>query len=155
MSEFQKYEQLHSAGQSAPQVYQTAKTDGMDDIRAVRMLRSVFGMTLGEAKQAIGVAAAFIEPQHVVVGGTVYWEGSDTIEGPWIAHARVKKIEDDCAVVADHRKFLIRPEGLVEVEPHGLLERIRLSYFQKGLASRLQQSVEFWQELAEIGRSGS
>ena len=83
----------------------------------------------------------------------MYWEGTDTVEGPWIAQARVKKIEDDWAVVADHRKFLIRPEGLVEVEPHGLLERIRLSYFEKGLASRLQQSAEFWQELAELGHS--
>lgn len=132
-------------------MYGAAKADGLDDIRAIRMLRTVFGMSLSEAKEAIGVAEAFIEPQQVVVGGTVYWEGSDTVEGAWIARAHVKAIEGDCAVVADHRKFLIRPEGLVEVEPQGLLERIRLSYFEKGLASRLQQSAEFWHELAELG----
>lgn len=155
MDEFSKYEQLRLAGKTAAEVYGAAKSDGVDDIRAIRMLRALFGMSLGEAKEAIGVAEAFIEPQQVVVGATVYWEGADTVDGPWIAQARVEKIEDDCAVVADHRKFLIRPEGLTEVEPHGLLERIRLSYFEKGLASRLQQSAEFWQELAKLGHSGS
>lgn len=155
MSEFSNYEQLRLAGKTAAEVYAAAKAHGMEDIRAIRMLRTVFGMSLGEAKEAIGVAKTFVEPQEVIVGGTVYWEGADTVDGPWIAQARVKKIEGDCAVVADHRKFLIGPEGLTEVEPHGLLERIRLSYFEKGLASRLQQSAEFWQELAELGHGGS
>ncbi|HEX7380317.1 MAG TPA: hypothetical protein VF278_24595 [Pirellulales bacterium] len=155
MNEFSKCDQLRLAGKTAADVYAAASRDGVDDIRAIRMLRALFGMSLGEAKEAIGVAEAFIEPQQVVVGATVYWEGADTVDGPWIAQARVEKIEDDCAVVADHRKFLIRPEGLTEVEPHGLLERIRLSYFEKGLASRLQQSAEFWQDLAELGHSGS
>ena len=78
MSEFSTYQQLRSAGKTPAEAYSVAKRGGLDDIRAILMLRTVFGMSLGEAKKTIGVAETFIEPQQVVEGGTVYWEGADS-----------------------------------------------------------------------------
>lgn len=56
MSEFDKYEALKRAGRSPAEVYREANADGVGDIDAIRMLRSVFGLSLGDAKEAMIVA---------------------------------------------------------------------------------------------------
>lgn len=155
MDDFSPYEELHTAGAAPRDVYQRAKADGLDEIGAIRMLRTVFGMSLGEAKRAIGAAEALDQPQPVALGGTVYWEGSDTIDGAWVAQAQVKEIRDGHVFVTNHRKFLIESDRLVEVAADGLADKIRLSYFEKSLSARLQQSHAFWQELAALGHVAS
>lgn len=155
MDEFSAYHALRAAGAAPRDVYHRAKADGLDEISVIRMLRTVFGMTLAEAKKATGAAAALDEPQHVTVGGTVYWEGSDTVDGPWVAQAQVQEIHDGYAFLTNHRKFLIQADRLVEVGADGLLSKIRLTYFGKSLSERLQQSQGFWQELAALGHVAS
>jgi ribosomal protein L7/L12 len=56
MDEFTKYRLMKDSGASAPVIYNTAKDDGADEIMAIRMLRSVFSLSLVEAKEVIQAA---------------------------------------------------------------------------------------------------
>lgn len=51
MAEFSKYESLKSDGVDALGAYLAAKNDGVDQIKNIRMLRTVYGLTLEEAKK--------------------------------------------------------------------------------------------------------
>lgn len=148
MSNFQKYEQLRAEGKSPREAFLEAKRNGLDGIAAIRMLRQIFGLSLEEAKRASQAADPFEAPQAVAVGGLVFWEGADTIEGPWLAQARVIEVCEDYAVVAEHKKFMLSSGDLIEVPPSGLPDRIPLRYFEKSLAGRLRESSESWRVLA-------
>ncbi|MGO9484230.1 MAG: hypothetical protein ACLPX9_06565 [Rhodomicrobium sp.] len=56
MEDFVKYRQMQARGATSSTVYKAAKIDGLDEITAIRMLRSIFGLSLLEAKQAISLA---------------------------------------------------------------------------------------------------
>jgi hypothetical protein len=68
MSEFPQYEELRAGGATPVQVYQGAKAAGMGQIDAIRMLRTVFGLSLAEAKEvpivASGVANSLREHEE-------------------------------------------------------------------------------------------
>lgn len=70
-----KYRDMKAAGVSPRRVYDAARSDGMDDIALIRLLRELFGLSLGEVKQLIGNADDLAKKQNVTVGATVYWEG--------------------------------------------------------------------------------
>jgi ribosomal protein L7/L12 len=53
VEELAKYRRMKASGGSASVVYRTAKDDGADEVTAIRMLRSVFSLSLVEAKEAI------------------------------------------------------------------------------------------------------
>lgn len=150
----QKYEEMRRAGKSPREVYLISKTDGLGEIDAMRLLRDVFGLTIIEAKEVMTGGDPFARPQAIEPGATVYWEGADTIDGQWIMQARVKKIESGFAFVEDHRKYFVRPEGLVETDASGAPAQIPLAYFEKSLAQRLQESADFWGQLASLGKGG-
>ncbi|MGI8980454.1 MAG: hypothetical protein ACR2FY_14595 [Pirellulaceae bacterium] len=145
--EFSKFKQMRSEGRTAAEAYQTAKADG--ELFALRMLRTVYGLSLPDAKRVSGVMEKLYAPQTPVVGGKVYWEGSDTIEGTWIMEATVDDIRDGFVCVSKHRKFLIQPNGLEETLANGAVDRIPKSYFAKSLLNRLSEAASFWRELAE------
>ena len=69
MIEFPEYHQMRDSGCSAIEVYRSAKAKGMRDIPAIRMLREVFGLTLGEAKEVLIVGSG--------VAGTVEEHDTD------------------------------------------------------------------------------
>jgi hypothetical protein len=150
-----KYQKLKAAGKTPRDVYLAAKADGVGEVDALCLLRDVFGLTIVEAKESMTGGDAFAKPQAVEIGGTVYWEGADTIDGLWMMEARVKKIEAGFAYVEDHRKYLVHPEGLVETVATGALLRIPLTYFEKSLAERLQESTDFWGQLALPAKSAT
>jgi len=56
MREFNKYERQRMGGIQPCEVYRTAKADGLGEIDSIRMLRSVFAMSLAEAKQVTLIA---------------------------------------------------------------------------------------------------
>jgi len=150
MDDFKKYEQLRDSNQSPRTAYLAAKDDGVDEIAAIRMLRRVFGLSIVDAKKATGANEDFEKPQEVFIGGTVYWEGADTVEGSYLMQAKVKEIKDGFAYLADHTKYLIKAGNLEETPAYGALLRIPLSYFEKSLAQRLRESADFWSELASV-----
>ena len=51
MSEFAKYEAARNAGGTPRDVYLAAMRDGIDAITRIRLIRSVFGLNLAEAKE--------------------------------------------------------------------------------------------------------
>jgi hypothetical protein len=155
MVNVKKYEKLKNAGKSPREIYLAAKADGVGEVNALCLLRDVFGLSIVEAKDVMSAENAFVAPQKVEVGETVYWEGADTIDGFWIMEAKVKKIEDDFAYVCDHKKFLVRPEGLIETPATGALLRIPLPYFEKSLLARLQESSDFWGQLNTLSKTGT
>lgn len=150
-----KYQRLKAIGKTPRDVYLAAKADGIGEVDALCLLREVFGLTIVEAKEAMTGGDAFAKPQAVEVGGTVYWEGADTIDGQWMMEARVKKIEAGYVHVGDHKKYLVHPEGLVEADATGAPQRIPLKYFEKSLAERLQESTDFWGQLAASAKSAT
>ncbi|HEV3416502.1 MAG TPA: hypothetical protein VG056_06810 [Pirellulales bacterium] len=150
MNEFSQYVRQRGEGRSPREVYESAKADGVDEIAAIRMLRSVFGLSIVDAKKATLTADVFGMPQTVHVGYIVYWEGSDSIDGPWIMQAKVTEVREGFAYVSDHRKFLVKPEELEEVPATGALVRIPLKYFERSLIDRMTKSVLFWNQLAEL-----
>lgn len=146
-NEFLRFSEMRSEGRSAADAYQAAKSHG--ELFALRMLRIVYGLSLPEAKRVSGVMEKLSAPQLPVIGGKVYWEGSDTIEGTWIMEATVDSIHDGFVHVSKHRKFLIQPNGLEEVAVAGALDHIPLNYFEKSLLNRLSEAAGFWRELAQ------
>jgi hypothetical protein len=56
MDDFGKYERLREAGVSPKDVYLTAKADGFDAIRLLRLLRKVFALSLSQAKEVTLIA---------------------------------------------------------------------------------------------------
>jgi len=49
--DFTRYEAMRDAGEDPKAVYHVAKSDGHDEIASIRMLRSVFSLSLAEAKE--------------------------------------------------------------------------------------------------------
>jgi hypothetical protein len=146
-NEFAKFEKMKDEGVAAEMAYQSAMGDQLGDLFALRMLRTVYGLSLMDAKRLID---GLSKPQVLAVGKKVYWEGSDTIEGTWIVEAIVSSIHDGVVEVEKHRKFLLRPDGLQETNAEGLLSQIPEKYFSKSLADRFVEASAFWQELMQV-----
>ena len=53
MDDFTKYSSLRVAGTGAADVYLIAKRDGLDLFARIRMLRSVYGLSLESAKRIL------------------------------------------------------------------------------------------------------
>jgi hypothetical protein len=51
--DFIKYESMRDGGNTAEQVFQAAKGDGMDTITLIRLVRKVFSLSSGEAKDVM------------------------------------------------------------------------------------------------------
>jgi hypothetical protein len=146
--EFLKFEKMRDEGAGPEVAYQTARAEHRGDLFAFRMLRTVFGLSLPDVKRLVDTLS---QPQNPVVGRKVYWEGSDTVNGTWIVEAVVSRIENGYVCVDQHRKFLVRPEGIQETTPDGALTRIPASYFSKSLADRFHEASSFWTDLMQIG----
>ena len=50
---FSEYERMRDAGSTAEQVYRAAVRDGIDSITRIRLIRAVFSLSLGQAKEVI------------------------------------------------------------------------------------------------------
>ncbi|MDY7233035.1 hypothetical protein [Hyalangium rubrum] len=51
MDDFRKYEAMRDNGASPSDVYYHARTDGIDSVSMIRMLRKIFNLSLLEAKE--------------------------------------------------------------------------------------------------------
>ena len=78
MATFPKYDGMKGAGASPRDVYNAAKSDGVDEIAAIRLLRELFGLSLAQVKQVIVPDDELSKKQRVVPGARVYWEGWST-----------------------------------------------------------------------------
>jgi hypothetical protein len=154
-SEFASYERLKEQGASPEMIDLQARRDGIDPIRRIRLLRSLFGVSLSDAKRAMTPVDPLSQPQTVAVGGTVYWEGCDTVQGEWIMQATVQRIDADRVIVVDHHKFLVTRDGLQETHVTDGLTEIPRSYFEKSLVERLADTRQFWNRLAAECRPAS
>ena len=56
MDDFRKYEEMRRSGESPPEIYRTARADGLDSITLIRLLRTVCKLSLREAKEVTVVA---------------------------------------------------------------------------------------------------
>jgi hypothetical protein len=65
--DFSKYERMKDAGSSPEDVYREAARSGVDPITRIRMIRAVYSLSLGQAKEvwvrAEGVADSLDEYQ--------------------------------------------------------------------------------------------
>jgi hypothetical protein len=50
---FKKYELMKTAGASPERVFLQAARDGIDPITRIRLIRAVFSLTLGKAKEVV------------------------------------------------------------------------------------------------------
>jgi len=66
--DFSKYEAMRTAGLSAERVYQEAVRDGIDPITRIRLIRKVFTLSLGQAKDVILRAEGAAESSEQLQG---------------------------------------------------------------------------------------
>ena len=93
MSEFAKYEQMRRQGANPVALDRAAKADGLDEVARIRLLRMTCDLSLADAKRVSGAAAALDQKQDLRKGATVYWEGSDTVDGFYIMQAQIADVE--------------------------------------------------------------
>lgn len=147
--DFSKYVGMKDSGNSPSSVVTVARRDGMDDITLLRMLRSVFGLSLVDAKKVAEGGDVFSKGQDVEVGKKVYWEGWTSTEGLYVMEATVTRIEEDNAFLTDHKKYLVKEDELHEIplsEPPIL--QMRVSYLRKPLGERFAELLKFVDSLA-------
>jgi len=144
VDDFTKFQAMRAQGASPEQIYATAKSDGIDAITRIRLIRKVCNLSLAEAKAVSEAGRALNAHQHVKVGDAAYWEGWDTVQGFFVMQANVARLVGDRVQVNEHRKYMVTPSGLEEVaieEP--MMRTIPLAYFEKSLADRLGESLKF------------
>jgi hypothetical protein len=149
MDEFAKYHEMCAAGASPEQIYSSAKADGVGPIAVIRLLRTVSGLSLAQAKGVIMTPDPFDAKQEAKVGSDVYWETWDSVDGFHLMQARVARIADEQAHLEGHRKFRLTPDGWEEVplRENGLTT-IPLRYFDKTLAERIGDGMAFLEGVA-------
>jgi hypothetical protein len=154
MDDFRKYTAMKAAALSPRDAYVAGQADGLDEITLIRMLRSVYGLSLADAKQVTDAVADLTTEQTIKDGDAVYWEGWDTVDGFYILQARVASLEGDEACLRDHRKFLVRDDGLHEVPVGtGEFSRLRVSHLKRSLPARLEELLNFVEQLPTINAS--
>jgi hypothetical protein len=149
MDDFTKYEWLRNGGAQPREVFDIARADGLDLLALIRLLRTVFGLSLAEAKKAGGLLDILNAKQKLVRGATVYWEDATTEEGFYIMEARVTRVADGMIHVEGHKKYRFTDAGLEEVPAGCRMTSVPVGYFDKTLAERISGAVRFWQDLSE------
>jgi hypothetical protein len=66
--DFSKYEKMRDAGASAEDVYREAARDGLDTITQIRLIRAVYSLSLGEAKDVFVRAEGLAESRNEFQG---------------------------------------------------------------------------------------
>jgi hypothetical protein len=150
MDDFKKYEELRDGGAPPREVYGLAKSDGLDPITSIRLLRKVFGLSFMEAKKIIGMLDTLKDKQNIEPGATVYWEGATTEEGFFMVQARVTRVVDGMVHVEGHKKYRLTDDGIEEVPAGMQLTSLPMHYFDKTLAERISDSLHFWTDLSDI-----
>jgi hypothetical protein len=51
--DFSKYESMRQGGSSPEEVYRQGSADGLDPIARIRLIRAVFALSLGQAKEVV------------------------------------------------------------------------------------------------------
>jgi len=151
MESHEKYESMKDQGSNAGQVYRAGKADSLDEIALLRMIRSVFHLSLVEAKRAIGASTWLDAKQEIHQGAKVYWDVWDTMEGWSLMEARVASIDGHNAHLENLKKYRAIHGELFEApfESPGLRE-VKVSYLERPLTERLAESMFFVRELAKI-----
>ncbi|MCI0455507.1 MAG: hypothetical protein L0Z62_00840 [Gemmataceae bacterium] len=151
MDDFSQYAQMRDSGVSPRDVYLAAGADGLDDLTRLRLLRRVFGLSLKEAKQVSGAAEALDRKQEVKPGATVYWAGWDSQEGTYLMEAQVQRIDEGCAELTGHKKYLLADGGLTAVPFSGEGQtRLQVAALEKSLGELLGELVQFLGGLAAV-----
>ena len=151
MDDFSKYEKMRDSGSNPGQVHEAGKTDGLDSITLIRLVRKVFDLSLADTKRAIGAGDWFDTRRTILVGSTVQWEGFDAEEGIYLMQASVASIEGGTAHLDQLKKY--RPEGgtLTEVPLDGPDQRdLAVSFLERPMTERLGEALQFLKELAPI-----
>jgi hypothetical protein len=156
MDDFTKYQAMSARGDSPRKIYQTAEADGLDPITRIRLVRKICGLSLAEAKQVSGAADILNFRQEISPGATLYWEGWATDEGFYLMQGRVSRVEDDKVLMEDLKKFRPSNQGVEEVPLSGNgATAIPIRYFDKTLAERILEAMEFIGRLSQINRAGT
>ena len=87
--------------------------------------------------------------QHIAVNGRVFWDVSGTHTTPHISEAQVVEVGIDSLVVCRQRNWYRTSEGFRAEEcPSEQPFQIRRSYFEVPLTRRINETSDFWRELA-------
>jgi hypothetical protein len=144
VDEFQEYRSMKERGATPQEVYRAGSANALDAITLIRLVRKVFGLSLGQAKEVSGATAALNTPQEVKIGASVSWEGWTSVEGFFVMEAQVKEIRGDTAELEGHRKFRVTDSGLEEVPVVGpRLTAVQVSYLEQPFAERLADALRF------------
>jgi hypothetical protein len=151
--DFSSYEKMRDAGASPRQVHEVGKADGLDPITLIRLVRSVFSLSLADVKKVIGAGDPFDARPLVQAGSMVHWDGFDSEEGIYLMEARVASIEGGTARLESLKKYRPKEGGLAEVPLDGPDHmELAVSYLERPLTERLEEGLQFLNGLAAINR---
>ena len=149
-SDFPKYAAMRDQGCSATEVFRAAKAEGLSAIEQIRLLRSVFGLSLDDAKRiSSGGCAWLLEPQKLEVGRPVYWEGWDSIDGSYLMKGVVRQVTPSEVVVNDQEKFHYRDGEFHAIPTARYSQPISRRYFEKPLIEQILENAEALQRFPE------
>ena len=151
MDDFSKYEKMRDSGSSPRQVHEAGKTDGLDPITLIRLIRKVFDLSLADVKRAIGAGEGFDTRPLIRVGSTAQWEVFGPEEDPFLMEGHVTSIEGGMARLERMKKYQLDGRTLVEVPlegpDHG---ELAVAYLERSLVERLEEALRRLNEPAVI-----
>ncbi|HVC96542.1 MAG TPA: hypothetical protein VND64_22850 [Pirellulales bacterium] len=135
MNEFDQYQQRHDRGATPTDLYNRARADGLDPIAMIRMLRTVCGLSLAQAKEVIGASKVWDSKQDIKVGNRVFWEETNG-DGLLLHEAVVTQVAGDQIELARHKAYHACEACPVEVR-HLEPTRVPIGIFDRPLTDRL------------------
>ncbi len=135
MNEFNQYQQWHNRGATPTDLYDRGRADGLDPIAMIRMLRTVCGLSLAQAKQVSGASRVWDAKQDIKVGNRVFWEEANG-DGLLLHEGIVTKVAGDQIELARHKAHPFGEAGLVEVQHLGPTV-VHIDVFDRPLTDRL------------------
>ncbi len=149
MDNFSRYETLRQEGGTPQSIYRLGAAEGLDSITLIRMIRKVFGLSLAETKKAVGLGFHGDKGQELRLGGTVEWDVS-TLDGQrTIREGKVLGLEGGFVKIEVLREFDLISGEERPAPIQSEIVRLHRSSFDKPLVDRLEETLRFWDSLAQ------
>ncbi len=145
MDDFTKYVDMRQKSASPREIYLAGKADGLDAITLIRLLRTVCGLSLAQAKEtSYGGQDPFAAKPEIGEGGKVYWVGWNADEGNYLMEARISRIQGNQVFLENQKKYRLANGKIEEIPISGPPVTFKdLSFFEKPLAERLGDALQF------------
>lgn len=145
MDDFGRYERLRDQGATPLALDRIGRDEGLDPVIRMRMIRSVFRLSLTEAKRAIGLEEILTLPQAVAEGAIVSWDWNQPTGTSLIRTGRVLAIDGDQVRVLVLEDCAMKTGELLPAPAEPEVVSVPLTDLSKSLIDRLEEAEQLWE----------